>query len=595
MVVPTEVLAAQNPIPWLGAPLEASISGLGKAELKMGQAALGAHESQEGALTESREQNLSVSDEDQNTVRFGTGLRDSVATGQDDYAIETSMGNSTLALISVDVRSASSGKSLTVDVTKGDWSAMQDLGLGTHPDLVVGLALRRQAGPSRGQSYNPMPTIRLVTHDAQEIPKDTWPASWEGLVEHVQQGGYFRRIATLRGGMDQDAQNLLDGIDFNTPLAWEEIDQLLVRIRTGVPIPAEEITYNVRLAQALVGCVALQQWDALSAFLGSLPQVGLTGTVLTPARLAALSVIISRPRPEPQPPPQWLLSATFSELRFNHLSLRDFGLDPHQTNDLRGQLQDEIVNRILRVAPAIIDHPHFRLQNLRSDLRVEINLRDQEIATSLFSASVVLPAGDWITAFFKGTLSLGEHSFCTIVPSGMYVETEFSNIDRQVLRAIRTALGADNSAFRALLDESLSRAFHCVARSRDATVRFTSNGKGGKRTMEHVPPDSPDSRLLIALDGTKLLMARRNMTRMALQLGPVTVGFMIPQCPQQAQRSMLQPREPATIRQRMPGGMIDCPILLVGPLPKGALSEPITNSGSSMADIRRQIHNVCSQ
>jgi hypothetical protein len=64
MVVPTEVLAAQNPIPWLGAPLEASISGLRKAELKMGRAALGAHESQEGALTESREQNLSVSDED---------------------------------------------------------------------------------------------------------------------------------------------------------------------------------------------------------------------------------------------------------------------------------------------------------------------------------------------------------------------------------------------------------------------------------------------------------------------------------------------------------------------------------------------------
>ncbi len=44
MVVPTEVLAAQNPIPSLEAPLEASISE--KAELKMGRAALGAHESQ---------------------------------------------------------------------------------------------------------------------------------------------------------------------------------------------------------------------------------------------------------------------------------------------------------------------------------------------------------------------------------------------------------------------------------------------------------------------------------------------------------------------------------------------------------------------
>ncbi len=72
--------------------------------------------------------------------------------------------------------------------------------------------------------------------------------------------------------MDQDAQNLLDGIDFNIPLAWEEIDQLLVRIRTGVPIPAEEITYNVRLAQALAGCVALQQWDPFPRFWGPCPR-----------------------------------------------------------------------------------------------------------------------------------------------------------------------------------------------------------------------------------------------------------------------------------------------------------------------------------
>jgi hypothetical protein len=148
------------------------------------------------------------------------------------------------------------------------------------------------------------------------------------------------------------------------------------------------------------------------------------------------------------------------------------------------------------VAPAIIDHPHFRLQNLCSDLRVEINLRDQEIATSLFSANVVLPAGDWITAFFKGTLSFGEHSVCTIVQSGMYVETEFSNIDRQVLQAIRTALGVDNSAFRALLDESLSRAFHCVARSvmlpcgsprmvRVASARWSTSPLIRLKTGEH--------------------------------------------------------------------------------------------------------------
>jgi hypothetical protein len=58
--------------------------------------------------------------------------------------IKMLMGTSTLALISVEVRLVSSGKSLMVDLMKGDWLAMQDLGLGMHPDLVVGLALRRK-------------------------------------------------------------------------------------------------------------------------------------------------------------------------------------------------------------------------------------------------------------------------------------------------------------------------------------------------------------------------------------------------------------------------------------------------------------------
>ena len=199
-VVPTEVLEAQNPIFSLGA-LEASIS---EASELMGRADLGTRESLEGALAESREQNRPVSEEDQNTDRCGVRLRDCATTGQSDNTIEMSTRASTLALASVEVRLMSSGKSLTVEVTEGDWSVMEALGLGMHPDLVVGLALRRQAGPSQKQGYRPIPTIRLVRHDAQEIPKDTWPASWEGLVEHVQQGGYFRTIATLRGGMDQD-------------------------------------------------------------------------------------------------------------------------------------------------------------------------------------------------------------------------------------------------------------------------------------------------------------------------------------------------------------------------------------------------------
>jgi hypothetical protein len=163
-----------------------------------------------------------------------------------------------------------------------------------------------------------------------------------------------------------------------------------------------------------------------------------------------------------------------------------------------------------------------------------------------------------------------------------------------VIRAIRSALGVDNAAFRLILDESLGKALRGGARSRDDTVKFTSTGgRGSKRTMEHVSPDSPDSRLLVNMDATGLLMARRTVMRMPLQLGPVTVSFTVPQCPQQALKTALQPREPAAIRQRARGTVIDSPIILVGPLPRGSLPPQTVRSGARMAELRSHIHAVC--
>ena len=111
--------------------------------------------------------------------------------------------------------------------------------------------------------------------------------------------------------------------------------------------------------------------------------------------------------------------------------------------------------------------------------------------------------------------------------------------------------------------------------------------------MEHVSPDSPDSRLLVTMDGTSLLLARRVDTRRPIKLGPVTFGITIPQCSQQALRSVLQPREPAAIQLRVQGAMIDCPIILLGPLPKGSIPARTVNSGAKLADLRHHMHEVC--
>ena len=546
-----------------------------------------APDTQEDSLDEGAGLPAPVMDDDEKVSRTLLG----VASGAEQV-----VGPSDLTTVQDSVESwfKSSEGRMPLEIRRADWSMMQDVGLGIYPDLAVAFAWRRSRESSVG-GYVPLPSVHLVSREELDIPKKSWPNSWEGLVEHVERGGYFRWRGALRGGMDPAvAQQQLSLFDFNRHLDWDEIDRNLARVRAGGPISQDEMTENMMLAQLLSGCVALQQWDPLAAFLATQPPEVRAGLIISPARLAALAVIAARPKPEPESPPQWLMNASFAELRFNHLSPGDFVPDPHRADNLRGQILDGIVDRLLSVAPDMKTHPHFLLQNIRSDLRLELNLKDLQVDTCLFSAIAVLPTGPWISDFYKGTRSLGGRSFCTIVPIDLHIETELSNADQRVIRAIRTALGVDNAAFRLTLDDSLGKALRCDVRSRDDTVRcISTGGRGSRNTKEHVSPDSPDSRLLVNIDATGLLLARRTVIRMPLQLGPVTVSITLPQCPQHALKSALQPRDPAAIRHRAPGTMIDCPIVLVGPLPKGSLPAQTVHSGARMAELRRNMNEVC--
>ena len=76
-----------------------------------------------------------------------------------------------------------------------------------------------------------------------DVPRDDWPTTWEGLVEHIVKGGYFRTVPRLRGGMGpMEAQRLLDSTNFDEHLPWEEIDQNLACVRAGGLIPPNEMT-----------------------------------------------------------------------------------------------------------------------------------------------------------------------------------------------------------------------------------------------------------------------------------------------------------------------------------------------------------------
>ena len=491
------------------------------------------------------------------------------------------------------------GKKCTFELRKSDWDDAHAQGMSEYSDIVIGLAWRRSVMTQQGQRVT-LPTIRLVSREAIDLPKNSWPTSWEGLLEHVNTGGFFRSIPTLRGGMTPDMQALLDSTVFDDHLPWGAIDRDLALVRSGTPAPQ---TDTMCLAQALASCTMLQQWNSLETTLQTLRRDEPDGWVLTPARLAALSVVTScrrapGPGPPGQPPPWWTTGA-YVEIRINHLSPEDFAPDPHLASNLRGQVLDGIVSRLLRLCPAISHHDRFCLQDIRDGLRLELNCKDP----GLFSTTLVVPNGPWITELLEGTVSFGGQSFCTLVPTDLFIETEVLNVDQQAIRAIRKALSLNSDLFRTMLDESLGRTLRSTdgsVRSRETTVQYVlgNGGKRGKRTMVHVSPDSPESRMLVTMDGTNLLVTRRTQTVLPLPLGrgggcPVTIRFTLPHCPQQALRSMMQVRDPPTMRLRLPRSVIEDPILLVGPLPKSCLPEQVVNSGAKLAELRRRIHDVC--
>lgn len=485
-----------------------------------------------------------------------------------------------------------------ISVRREDWSAMQDIGFGPHFGLALRYAYHRSRG---GRQQQQMAFMRFVPYDVEhvELRRASLPRTWEDMVEHTERGGFYRIVGLQRGGMDPVLGQLLDSTAFVDNLPWTQIDEALVRVRNGDPFSeAEAGTDHVRLAKALASSVALQQWEPLAAFLSTRPLEERSAMTLSPARLAALSVVVSRRPPVAAPPPSLFLVGQHVDLRFNHLHLDDFVPDSHLSKDLRGELQDAIVDRVLTLAPSIKSHKEFQLSNLRDDIRAELNYREPGI----FSATMVLPTGQWVADFYQGKIKIGRDSFCTLVMLDAFTEVEVSNSDKQVIRAVRQALAVDRDVFRRVMDASLDAAMVSKsARFRDTTARYVRSNGRGKGTLEHASPDSPESSLLVSVDANSLLLARRTTTRLALRLGnpdtqelPVTIGFILPRVPHHVQRDLLSVRDPAIIRARVPGTQVSSKIFLIGPLPKGSLPEHVTSSSARMAALRNSIQTVCS-
>ena len=139
------------------------------------------------------------------------------------------------------------GNRYKVEVRATDWAEAFQLDMSAHPDIAVCLAWRRHVRTQLGHGNYRQPTIRLVSREAVDLPKESWPTSWEGLVEHVNKGGSFRGVARMRGGMNPDMQALLASTVSNDSLLWESLDRDPDSVWIGPPVPVDAQTDMMHL------------------------------------------------------------------------------------------------------------------------------------------------------------------------------------------------------------------------------------------------------------------------------------------------------------------------------------------------------------
>ncbi len=150
---------------------------------------------------------------------------------------------------SVEARLVRGETRLTVQVKRADGMEMQDLGMMLHPGLAVGLAWRRSS-PGRRQ---PLPAIRPVSPEAMEIPMRAWPSTWEGLVEHVRQGGSLRVDGRLRGGMDPGLQAVRDRTVLDDSAPRGTLEECFTLVRSG--------SLSLSLSRYGMGSVKAVRWQ----------------------------------------------------------------------------------------------------------------------------------------------------------------------------------------------------------------------------------------------------------------------------------------------------------------------------------------------
>ena len=470
-----------------------------------------------------------------------------------------------------------------VPVSRADWDGFDHSRHGASPDLIVALCLRQHLGCSE------LVRIELLSRDALVLARADWPASWDEFSAFVEEGGFFRVGARLRGGMDPARRARLDAVQFDSGTDWPMLDRCLEALRQQGPLPPTAGPEQRAIAELMAEAMPLRQWHLMETVPGIQGRCN-----ATPARMMALALLLARPRARGRTcVATGVQPGRDVELRFN--SVQPPPAPASGGGISMDMIRDEVLGKLEELAPAMWTDPTFSLRTVRKSMRLEGNLR----ALQTYSITVLLPFGDWIPAFLSGRLSLGPGSYATVAPCGTHLEVELTPLDHAVFRAIRLSLGLSHADSLALLEDGLTRSLKSPVACRFTTSRrAVGGGGGGKPSFVHHSPDDEGASTLFSIEAAGLLVARRAGLHITLSLGegddqrPVDLKIQLPSCPPWALKRMLASRVVPPLQLRAAGTLFIHPNVLIGPLATGWMTDKLEHSASEEELLRRGIAQV---
>jgi len=415
-------------------------------------------------------------------------------------------------------------------------------------------------------------------HQLRPLGASREPSSWEELCMFVRRAGFldiwhsFRCGADSSSGAEQEVQ-VVSPMAYTKDQEWDAIDEALRQLRSAQPaLPQPSVAWTQ--AAILYNAIDIQQMD----YLQSRPRHPYH-IVISPARVAALKILINRNMPVSQPLPSWVPEADWLAVRVQGFRARDLLMGEEPRGGFAQQKTDMIAGfrRIMMTAVpelqhlmiASIDQEMMKFIISRTVLRFDLGVSQH------ISITTILPKGAWRDELLTGQRPLSAGASVRLNSCAGFAEVGLGLQDGALLKALRTAMQADERRFCDMLASALSMALEGTF----VQVRFSTEKSGKKQTF--FDPGSSQSEIMVSLSLTVLLKTHRQKNTISLCLGfgtecPIEIAIDPPEPPISALFGILKTARPGPIRLLPLGQPLDPPLssphLVLGPFHKDWLS-----------------------